>query len=80
MPYILLIIGVGIGVYALYNFLRKASRDQAQKLLLSLAIAVCLVFAIVLIIAGRYPIAAILTIVMIPIIARLYTLFNKPKA
>lgn len=80
MPYILLALGIGIGVYALYNFLRKATKDQAQKLLLSLAIGLCVVFAVVLVIAGRYPIAAILVVVMVPLIARLYTVFNKPKA
>lgn len=79
MAYILLIIGVGIGIYALYNFLRTATKDQAQKMLLSLAVGFCAIIALVLIIGGRYPIAGILVVVMIPLITRLYTLFNKGK-
>ena len=77
MPFILLLLGVGIGVYALYTFLRRATKVEAQKMLLSLAIGICVILGLVLIIAGKYPIAAILAALLIPLIARLYKLFNK---
>jgi len=77
MPYILLIFGVLIGGYALYHFLRRASKDEAQKLLLSLAIGLVLVMIFVMILGGRLPIAGILTAVLIPLVAMLYKVFNK---
>ena len=79
MPYILLIFGLLIGGYALYKFLRRATKDEAQKLLLSLAIGLMLVIIFALIIGGRMPIAAILTAVLIPLVVQLYRVFNKSK-
>lgn len=79
MPYVLLILGLVIGGYALYHFLRKADKDQAQKLLLSFAIGLCLLLVFVMIIIGKLPIAAVLAAIMIPMVVKLYSLFNKKK-
>jgi predicted MFS family arabinose efflux permease len=79
MPFILLLIGVGIGVYALYKFLRRSTKEEAQRLLLSLAIGISVLMALVMILAGKYPIAAILAIILIPLITKLYKLLNPKK-
>ena len=77
MPYLLLIFGIALGGYALYKFLRKASKDEAQKVLLTLAIALMLILIFAMILTGRLPIAAILAAVLIPLVAKLYGVFNK---
>jgi hypothetical protein len=77
MPYVLLIFGLLISGCALYKFLRRASKDEAQKVLLSLAIGLMLVMIFVLIITGRLPIAAILTAVLIPLVVQLFKIFNR---
>lgn len=79
MPYILLVFGILIGGYALYKFLRRATREEAQKVLLSLAIGLVVLLIFVLILTGRLPIAAILTAVLIPLIAKLYSVLGKDK-
>jgi drug/metabolite transporter superfamily protein YnfA len=68
MPFILLSFAVLIGGYALYHFLRHASRDQAQKILLTVAICLITLIIFVLILVGRLPLAA-----------KLYAVFNKSK-
>ena len=77
MPYILLIFGVLIGGYALYKFLHRASKDEAQKVLLFLAIGLLTLLIFVLILGGKLPIAAILAALLIPLIAQLYRVFNR---
>lgn len=79
MPYILLIFGIAIGGYALYKFLRKATKEESQKALLSLAIGLCLILIFATILIGKLPIAAILAAIMIPLVTKLYGLFNKPS-
>ena len=79
MPYVLLIFGILIGGYALYKFLRRASKDEAQKVLLSVAIGLLALFIFVLILMGKFPVAAILAAVLIPLVTKLYSVFNKPK-
>ena len=79
MPFLLLIFGLLIGGYALYSFLRKASKDQAQKVLLSLAIAFVLLMIFVMILIGKLPIAGVLAAVLIPLVAKLYQIFSKTK-
>jgi hypothetical protein len=66
-----------IGGYALYKFLRRSTKDEARKLLLSLAIGLLALMIFVLILVGKLPIAAILAAVLIPLIAQLYRVFNK---
>ena len=78
MPYILLIFGILIGGYALYKFLRRSTKEEAQKVLLSVVIGLITLFIFVLILMGKFPIAAILAAVLIPLVAKLYSVFNKP--
>jgi hypothetical protein len=66
-----------IGGYALYKFLRRSTKDEARKLLLSLAIGLLALMIFVLILVGKLPIAAILAAVLIPLIAQLYRVLNK---
>jgi len=77
MPYVLLIFGVMIGGYALYKFLRRSTKDEARTALLSLAIGFVTLLIFVLILAGRLPIAAVLSAILIPLIAKLYRVLNK---
>jgi nicotinamide riboside transporter PnuC len=77
VPYILLIFGILIGGYALYYFLRRASKDEAQKVLLSVATGLTILIIFVLILIGRLPIAAILAAILIPMVAKLYSLLMK---
>jgi Kef-type K+ transport system membrane component KefB len=77
MPFLLLIFGISLGGYALYKFLRRSTKDEAQKLLLSLAIGLCLLLIFVMILVGKLPIAAILAAVLIPLISKLHSVLNK---
>ena len=77
MPFILLIFGLLIGGYALYKFLRRSTKEEAQKMLLSIAIGFCLLLIFAMIIVGKLPIAAILAAIMIPLVTKLYKLFNS---
>ncbi len=79
MPFLLLIFGIAIGGYALYKFLRRSTKEEAQKALLSLAIGLCLVLIFSMILIGKLPIAGILAAVMIPLVTKLYGLLNKDK-
>ena len=79
MPFLLLIFGVTLGGYALYKFLRRSTKEEAQKLLLSLAIGFCVLLIFVMILIGKLPIAGILAAVLIPLISRLYNILNKDK-
>jgi|GEM_PF-2400270 len=76
MPYILLVFGILIGVYALYTFMNCATPQQIKMLLLSLAIGLVLLFIVLMLITGRLPIAAILAAVLIPLITSLYKALN----
>lgn len=79
MPIILLIFGVLIGGYALYKFLRRSTKEEAKKALLSLAIGFVVFLIFVMIVVGKLPIAAILTAVLIPLVAQLYRVVYKRK-
>lgn len=79
MPFILLIFGLLIGGYALYKFLRRSTKDEAQMALLSMAIGLIVLLIFVMIIVGKLPIAAILTAVLIPLAAQLFRVLNKGK-
>lgn len=73
----LLMFGVGLGGYALYKFLRRSTKDEAQKLLLSLAIGFAVLFIFLMIISGRLVLATLLTAILIPLCAKLYAVLNK---
>ena len=77
MPYLLLIFGILLGGYALYKFLRRSTKEEAQKLLLSLAIGLCVLLIFVMILVGKLPIAGILAAVLIPLVTKLYAILNK---
>lgn len=77
MPYILLVFGIMIGVYALYKFMRSATPKQTKTLLLSLAIGLALLFITVMLIVGRLPVAAVLAAILIPLIAALYKVLKQ---
>lgn len=79
MPYILLIFGIFLGGYALYKFLCRSTKEDAQKLLLSLAIGFCVLLIFVMILIGKLPIAGVLAAVLIPLISKLYAVLNKGK-
>jgi uncharacterized Tic20 family protein len=79
MPYLLLIFGVMLGGYALYKFLRRSTKDEAKKVLLSLAIGLIVLLIFVLILVGKLPIAGILAAVLIPLVTKLYSVLNKDK-
>jgi len=79
MPILLLIFGLLIGGYALYKFLRRSTKEEAQKMLLSLAVGFIVLMIFVMIITGRLPLAGVLTAVLIPLAAKLYGVLNRNK-
>jgi peptidoglycan/LPS O-acetylase OafA/YrhL len=79
MPFILLVFGLLIGGYALYKFLRRSTKEEAKKALLSIAIGFIILLIFVMIIVGKLPIAGILTAVLIPLAAQLYRILSKDK-
>jgi hypothetical protein len=80
MPYILLTFGLLIGGYALYRFLRRASKDEARKVIISVAICFIIFLIFVTLIMGKVVISAILAAVLIPLVARLYSILSKDKS
>lgn len=80
MAYILLVGGILIGIFALYKFMRRASKQETKTLLLSLAIGMTLLMIFVLVISGRLPLAAILAAILVPLIAALFKSMRAEKS
>ncbi len=66
MPYLILAIGVLIGLYALYRFVLKASVEQIKALALTAIIVVLTLALFVMAITGRLPAALALVVAIFP--------------
>lgn len=66
MPYLLLIIGIVIAVFALYRFLIKANASQIKALVLSILLIAIGLGAFVLAVTGRLPAALALMGACVP--------------
>ena len=66
MPYLLLIIGVTVGLYALYRFFVKADIQQIKALFLTAFFTVIVIAMLILSLTGRLPAALALMGAMIP--------------
>ncbi len=66
MPYLLLILGILIGLFVLYNFLIKANAAQVRMLILSMILVGIGLAAFVLAVTGRLPAAIALMAVCVP--------------
>lgn len=80
MPYLLLLIGLILGIYALYRFFLTADIDQIKSLILAaFTITVCLALFI-LAVTGRLPAAIALISAMAPFAVAYYTKRMKRSA
>lgn len=79
MPYLLLILGLLIGIYALSRFFVKADVDDIKALILSaFTITIC-VALFVLAVTGRLPTAIALVAAIAPFIVAFYTKKMRPS-
>lgn len=79
MPYLLLIIGVLLGLYALYRFFLRADVRQIKALLLTLlAVSLC-VALVFLALTGRLPAALAIVVALVPVMAGIWREARKPK-
>lgn len=79
MPYLLLVIGLLIGIYALSRFFVKADVDDIKALILSaFTITIC-VALFVLAVTGRLPAAIALVAALAPFIVAFYTKKMRPS-
>jgi len=72
MPYLLLAIGVVIGLYALYRFFIAANPQQIKALFLTALLIVVALAVFALAITGRLPAALALIGAMVPIVIGLW--------
>lgn len=68
MPYILLVIGILIGLFALYRFMMKAEPHQIRALFLTAAILGVGLALFVLSVTGRFPAALGIIVAILPFI------------
>lgn len=79
MPYLLLVIGLLIGIYALSRFFVKADVDDIKALILSaFTITIC-VALFVLAVTGRLPAAIAIVAALAPFIVAFYTKKMRPS-
>lgn len=80
MPYLLLLIGLILGIYALYRFFLTADIDQIKSLILSaFTVTVCLALFI-LAVTGRLPAAIAIISAIAPFAVAYYTKRMKRSA
>lgn len=69
MPYLILVIGVLIGLYALFRFFMNATPRQIRALFMIAALGVVCIAAFVLSVTGRLPAALAIGAAVIPLAA-----------
>jgi len=67
MPYVLLVIGVLIGLFALYRFFVNADVAQIKAMFLTVILVVVVVALLLLALTGRLPAAIALVVAMVPL-------------
>lgn len=80
MPYLLLILGVFIAIYALYRFFLNANTKEIKALFLSISALMLGISILFLAITGRLVAALALVIAFAPFAAKLREEFKNPKA
>ncbi len=79
MPYIILIVGLLIGLYALYRFFLNANITQIKALFLTAFILTVIVATFLLALTGRLPAAIALAAALVPTIIGIVRT-KKPEA
>ncbi len=79
MPYLILIIGLIIGIIALYRFFIKASPKQIRKLFLISIIVIYSAIMLFFALSGRIVISIGLLVLSVPFIISYYRNKNKDK-
>lgn len=67
MPYLILIFGLLLGIYALYRFMLKASIAEIKTLIISIAVFTLCIALFFLAITGRLPAAIAVVSALIPL-------------
>ncbi len=68
MPYLVLILGVIAGLYALYKFFIKASPEQVRSLILYSVIVLYVLILLFFAITGRIIISIVLLLLSVPFV------------
>ncbi len=80
MPYLLLIIGLIVALYALYRFFLNANVRQIKSLILSALFIVLILALLFMAVSGRLGAALALLIPIAPVMLRIYKEWKKGKA
>lgn len=80
MPYLLLIIGLIVALYALYRFFLNADVRQIKSLILSAVFIVLILALLFMAVSGRLGAALALLIPIAPVMLRIYKEWKKGKA
>lgn len=78
MPYLLLFIGLIVGLYALYRFFLRASVDEIKSFLFAAVTLVICLALFLLAITGRLPAAIAIVVALWPIALGWWKMKNKP--
>lgn len=79
MPYVLLILGVGLGLYALYRFFLKASPKEIRTFFLAALTIVILLALFYMAVTGRLAPAVALVVALFPV-ARAFWALRKQSS
>lgn len=79
MPYILLIIGLLVGLYALYRFFLNANVRQIKALILASIFVILSVALIYMALTGRLAAALALLIPIVPVLMGIYKEWKSGK-
>lgn len=79
MPYLLLLLGLIIGIYALFRFFLKASPDDIKALIQAIVTIVLCLALFVLSVTGRLPAAIAIVSAMAPFAMAYYTAHKRKR-
>lgn len=79
MPYLLLVIGLLVGLYALYRFFMKANVEQIKSFLFAAITLVLCLALFILAITGRLPAAIAIVVAMWPIALGWWKMKSRQK-
>lgn len=77
MPYLLLILGLLLGIYALYRFFLRADVRQVKAMFLTLLAGALCTGLLFLALTGRLPAALAVVVALVPVAAGLWREYQK---
>lgn len=79
MPYLILLAGILVGVYAFLRFFMRASPAQIRQFFLTVFLAIYALILLELAVTGRVVLAILLLLALVPFVIRHYRRKAKAK-